>query len=535
MELLKLLLVDDEVIILKGLAETYDWESMGYQVVGTADSGEAALALIEDEEPDLVITDIRMKKISGLELIERTKLSHPKIKFIVVSAYRDFDYARQACKGGALSYLVKPIDDEELERIMKEAYSTCIKEKEQEKQYENWKKILIENEDSFLNQMLERYVKDLISINELNQLAENLSRDMRVQNHYAAICADIDIVHKVTNQVEFEMKQYALFTSLEQELRANYEVWKYVNQDGSYTYLINLGGGSTDIESDTEQLKQIVENVKRNCDYKVIAAISNRYAGLGGLKTAYKQALKLYHIACEAGAGLLRVSKDSNIAVDKQYSVDMENEILRALRQNSQEQLKSAFEKLVYSLPSEERIAKTYLHRLAVQTEVMLDDSYETGDSVKMGFSNFYSMLESQNLMRLIDILYKLLGMVIEERKSSAPALAEEYFSDYINSALEYIHSHLHEEELSITVVADHVFLNPVYFGRFFKNVMGVTFKRYVLNERMEQAKRLILQGKESIAFIGGKVGIPNPSYFSQLFKQATGMLPSEYKKEHNS
>lgn len=242
MELLKLLLVDDEVIILKGLAETYDWESMGYQVVGTADSGEAALALIEDEEPDLVITDIRMKKISGLELIERTKLSHPKIKFIVVSAYRDFDYARQACKGGALSYLVKPIDDEELERIMKEAYSTCIKEKEQEKQYENWKKILIENEDSFLNQMLERYVKDLISINELNQLAENLSRDMRVQNHYAAICADIDIVHKVTNQVEFEMKQYALFTSLEQELRANYEVWKYVNQDGSYTYLINLGG-----------------------------------------------------------------------------------------------------------------------------------------------------------------------------------------------------------------------------------------------------------------------------------------------------
>lgn len=212
----------------------------------------------------------------------------------------------------------------------------------------------------------------------------------------------------------------------------------------------------------------------------------------------------------------------------------MENEILRALRHNSQEQLKTAFEKLVYSLPSEERIAKTYLHRLAVQAEVMLDDSYETGDSVKTGFSNFYSMLESQNLMRLIDILYKLLGMVIEERKSSTPALAEEYFSDYINSALEYIHSHLHEEELSITVVADHVFLNPVYFGRFFKNVMGVTFKRYVLNERMEQAKRLILQGKESIAFIGGKVGIPNPSYFSQLFKQATGMLPSEYKKEHN-
>lgn len=213
----------------------------------------------------------------------------------------------------------------------------------------------------------------------------------------------------------------------------------------------------------------------------------------------------------------------------------MENEILRALRQNSQEQLKSAFEKVVYSLPSEERIAKTYLHRLAVQTEVMLDDSYEISDGIKMGFSNFYSMLEKHNLMRLIDILYKLLGMVIEERKTSTPALAEEYFSDYINLALKYIHEHLQEEELSITIVADKVFLNPVYFGRFFKNVMGITFKRYVLNERMEKAKRLILQGKESIGEVGSKVGIPNPSYFSQLFKQATGMLPSEYKKEHSS
>lgn len=535
MELLKLLLVDDETIILKGFTETYDWEKMGYQVVGAAESGEAALALIEDEEPDLVITDIRMKKISGLELIERTKLSHPKIKFVVVSAYRDFEYARQACKGGALSYLVKPIEDEELERIMKEAYNSCMKEKEQDKQLENWKKILVDNEDSFLNQMLERYVKDLISVDELNQLAKNLSRDMKVQDYYAAVCADIDIVHKVTNQVEFEMKQYALFTRLENELRDLYEVWKYINQDGSYVYLINLGGGSTGIEYDIESLKEIVERIKKDCDYRVIAAISNPYAGLGGLKTAYKQVLKLYHIACEAGAGLLQVSKDSNIAVDKQYSVDMENEILRALRQNSQEQLKSAFEKIVYSLPSEERIAKTYLHRLAVQTEVMLDDSYEISDGIKMGFSNFYSMVEKHNLMRLIDILYKLLGMVIEERKTSTPALAEEYFSDYINLALKYIHEHLQEEELSITIVADKVFLNPVYFGRFFKNVMGITFKRYVLNERMEKAKRLILQGKESIGEVGSKVGIPNPSYFSQLFKQATGMLPSEYKKEHRS
>lgn len=177
MELLKLLLIDDEPIILKGMAQTYDWASMGYELAGMADSGEAALALIEDEEPDVVITDVRMKKISGLELIERTKVSYPGIKFVVISAYRDFEYARRACQEGALSYLVKPIDDTELEEVMKKAYEQCMESRKKEERFENWKRILIEDKGSFISQMVERYVKDAVSEGELKALAESLSKD----------------------------------------------------------------------------------------------------------------------------------------------------------------------------------------------------------------------------------------------------------------------------------------------------------------------------------------------------------------------
>lgn len=177
MELLKLLLIDDERIILKGMAQTYDWAAMGYELVGMADSGEAALALIEDEEPDVVITDVRMKKISGLELIERSKASYPHIKFVVISAYRDFEYARRACQEGALSYLVKPIDDNELEEVMKRAYEQCMESRKKEERFENWKRILIEDKGSFISQMVERYVKDAVSEGELKALAESLSKD----------------------------------------------------------------------------------------------------------------------------------------------------------------------------------------------------------------------------------------------------------------------------------------------------------------------------------------------------------------------
>lgn len=105
MELLTMILVDDEPIILKGLLETYDWARMGFRVVGAAKNGEAALELIREKQPDVVLTDVRMKRMDGLTLIERARAEGAKSSFVVISAYRDFEYAQKACQNGALSYL----------------------------------------------------------------------------------------------------------------------------------------------------------------------------------------------------------------------------------------------------------------------------------------------------------------------------------------------------------------------------------------------------------------------------------------------
>lgn len=533
MELLKLLLVDDEKIILKGLCETYDWESMGYQVVGAAQSGEEALALMEDEEPDVVITDVRMKKVSGLALIEQSRLVRPHTKFVVLSAYKDFEYAKKACEEGALAYLVKPASDEELAAVMQKAYGLCIGERKKEREYESFKKILGEDQKAFLSQMIERFVKDIISEQELLLLTDRLASDVGIRQYFCSICVDIDVIYKITNQIDFEAKRYLLLGSIEKQIQEAYEMWSYRGDDGNGIFIVKLGE-----HPDTAPLQAMLADRKREYEDTVVSSISNAYVGLGGLKTAYRQGIKLYEIACEAGAGVLAVPKgygfleagsESNV-----YFEDMENQVIRVLRKSSAEQLKEVFEQLVYHLPSDEATAKAYLHRLAVRAEVMLDDSYEVSENIRLGFANFYGMLDQYTLVRLIGLLYKLLGAVVEERLLSAPAMAKEYFSEYMESALTYVRGHLHEEELSITTVAESVFLNPVYFGRLFKNVMGMTFKKYVLNERMERAKRLLLETRDSISEIAVKVGIGNPSYFSQLFKQATGKLPSEYKKEYH-
>ncbi|MDO5423117.1 MAG: response regulator [Eubacteriales bacterium] len=527
MELLTLLLVDDEPIILKGLLETYDWARMGFRVTGAARDGETALALIQEKQPDVVLTDVRMKKMDGLTLIEKTREAGLKTNFVVISAYRDFEYAQKACRNGALSYLVKPIEEEELEHTMAEIYEMCTEKKFKEKNYSLWEKILVEDRENFLNQMLGRYLDDGISEEEITDFFTSLSGKAELGHYFAVAAAGIDIAQQVVNQKEYDLKQYLLDTTLSKKLSEQYTVWTKRTPDGTACYIVDLGETPGE-----EKLKGILTGLRLEMKTDLVSALSSPEQGLSGMKKAYRQAMGLFEMASEAGAGLLTPAGHMEFGGKNQYSLDVETQILAAIRKNAKPQLKQAYEKFIYTLPGDETEARVYLRRLAVRAEFGLQESPSgMAEEMRKGFLNFYHMLEQVLLVKLIDILYQLLLSVIDQRLAMDTIPADEYFKDYIPAAIAYIREHLQEETLSITSVSESVFLNPAYFGRMFKKVMNMSFKRYVQNERLEKAKEMLLEDRESIAGICIKVGIPNPSYFSQLFKQNTGVLPSEYKR----
>ena len=130
---------------------------------------------------------------------------------------------------------------------------------------------------------------------------------------------------------------------------------------------------------------------------------------------------------------------------------------------------------------------------------------------------------------------YKILCSAAEARQKAAEQDETRYFKEYMSAAVAYIDEHLQDEDLSIVSVAAHIYLNPVYFGRVFKNTFHMTFKKYLMQQRMEKARELLESGNQSIGDICDAVGIHNPSYFSHLFKQYTGKLPSEYRKEYEA
>lgn len=528
MELLKLVIVDDESILLQGLIETYDWKSMGFEVVGTAMSGEQAIRVIREKKPHVVLTDIRMKQISGLMVMEEIQKENQECLFIVLSAYRDFEYAQQACELGAFAYLLKPIEDDKLQETMQNAYRTCMEQLKTEEKYENWEKILMKDGTSFLQVIVQKYVQNRIPIEKVEEVFAALQDVVSEGDRFITVCVDIDLAYKITNSLDYEASRFAMLKMLEELIGSRYFYWGFESEEGNFCFIVK-----TKENAAVRGLKEMLEHAKKEEKSPVIAAISKPYKGISGIKRSCDEAQKLFEIAAASGASAFTIPEDLDENPKKTLTADLETLIVNAVRKNNAQELKESFVQFIYNLPHEEEEQCQYMHRAMLKTELMVKESYGMTEELKEKFQNYYSNLQNLNAARAVDVCYKILSSAIECRKKSVEKDEAKYFKEYMAEAVSYIEEHLNDEELSVVSVATHIYLNPVYFGRVFKNTFQMTFKQYLLQQRMEKAKQLLEDGSTSIGTICEQVGINNPSYFSHLFKQHTGKLPSEYRKEY--
>lgn len=534
MKQIKMIVIDDEPIILRGLVETYPWHKMGFTIVGTATNGETGLELIKEKKPQVVLTDIRMNQMTGLTLINKVREFDKNVVFIVMSAYKEFEYAKMACDMGVFGYLVKPIEEEILIQTMQSAYEYCEKKALIESEYDYLKEVILQDKGSFQNTIIERYLKDEISETAFIKTLEMMGKDAEIGNGFVGICIGFDIACCILNQEAFEVQGFAVFSHIEKEVLKRYKGWHF--KDGPDKMILIL---SVDQMRDTNEVKefinQLINEAKKMTDMTILSVISSMFYGTQGLKLAYTQVGGMYNLACESGVHMLIGNKD--VVVESKEKIYSENEellIISSIRKGDELGLKEAYSHFLFDIENSYKndCVKKCLHRMALSVEFFLYDSYGLIEEIQVSFDKFYTLLPSLSKERAQGILYELLKKVLEIKNRYTEEKSKKYFSEYISKALEYIEQNLVDESLSITSVSEHVYLNPVYFGRLFKSTLNMSFKQYVLNKRIELAKKKIMEEGSSMVTIGNEVGIPNSSYFTQVFKKTTGYLPSEYKKE---
>ncbi|KAB8131748.1 response regulator [Gracilibacillus oryzae] len=503
----KVLLVDDERMILDGISIIVDWENHQTELIGKAMNGLEALALIEEEEPDIVITDITMPGLDGIGLVAKASEKFPSVKWIFLSGYDEFEYARQAMKFGVRHYLLKPCNENQIS----EALSELILEKKEEEQTLQYMET-IQQEASKLSEyeqedILKRFLTDITPAKELYEKMSNIIYSKFERDQYQLI-----LFHCEKANTMLAENQWA-------DLAAFFDTKALISTIIDNNLLVLL-------EADNKIAEKIklYQDTRQN-NWSIV--ISPQYSVKGIIDTK----LNYYDLIMQ----LFYQSKGQVISSDNfiEFQTNIEdtsqldlNQLIVHLKKQSDEKAMTLITQFGEELKQHKispKIAKGYfiqfyLLLMSKLHSVMQEDRFET-------ISKLESFLHLETFYHFFDQLFT-------ELIKTDPAPRR--YSAVVQQLMEWIEKEIHNPELSLQWLANNcLFMNADYLGKVFKKEVGQRFSSYVTNARINKAIEIIeLEEDIKVFELAERLGFgTNPQYFSQLFKRIKGFTPSEIIK----
>lgn len=495
--MLSLLIADDEKVIRESLAETIDWEAIGIRVVACCANGLEALEAAIDLSPNMVLTDIKMPGLSGLELVERIQQMNHDTEFVLLSGYREFDFAKKAIDLGVSRYLLKPFSEEQVIS----AISGAI---ELSRHKQSVKESMDQNEQ--LQRQIRRYYLEQI------QYALFLHEDSLHQaiRSYLLEFPDHDETLLVFYLEEISLQDAGILIPT---------LLSYINRERNnritnFFYGQDTAAAILRLPSDEEQ-QQILRITKATVP--TATPVLRTADGLLDATLMLRQS-----ICCAPHIRLLdRTGKSSNLYSTAMAFDNNRNLPGQLLLIAESEGIDAAIRRLRGHLESLDE-----LHTLRAN-----------GAQILSGILLHKQMLESDNpdSMGIFDIIYteQEPKQLIERMLLTAESVMKQNQegNQIITQVKSYVKRNLHDSNLSLKRIAtDEVYLSVDYLSRLFVQETGERFSAYLNRSRVEKAKQLLSIDSSKIYQVAESVGLGhNPRYFSQVFKKYTGMTPSEF------
>lgn len=535
--ILDLILVDDEPAILDGLENTYDWASYGFRVVGTAQSGERGLSLARSLNPDVVMTDIRMKKMDGLELIGRCREHDQTLEFVIVSAHEDFNYAQQACALGVFSYLLKPIDEDQLGSVMIELHAHCMSWRNQRREIEQFRHFISEGKYELEELLLKKLLTKSIATPEFLRQLQVIDSQLSNADKYCVICLDVNMADRVLSGVDIDARRFVLTRPIIEELSATFAIRSFELSDGRVIVVVISEGDDSDSDGNVRNVLQKQRHRTkagaRTCA-SVVATSGRFLEGVPGMVESCDQALANfeYHLSVGADANVIGSGRFDPPVQANVYPREEALQIIRAIRLNDHDLLTRHLTGFGDAIAATDHLScRICFQRLSADVCLYLMETVgiRTSDIERLArYSEYILKLSSDELAK---VLTEILDDLILYRQEFQFSQTSGLYDGRIKDVLLFIDMNLGEEGLSIHDAADHVCLNVAYFGRLFRNVTGVSFNEHVSRKRIEAASELLNSTDLTVQEISDRVGMSSSSYFSTVFKKHAGMNPSDYRK----
>ena len=525
------LIVDDELRIGTLINKLIHWDEFNLECVDVVDNGEKAFEIIQSDRcPDIVLTDIRMPKISGLDLIRMTREHHKKIKFIVISGYKEFEYAQQALQYGVEDYLLKPINEEELNHVMGKISEKLNEQWEAETEQKAFKETVSES-----RHIIKRdFLKNIIETEEPEEVDDRVEFQGEI---YRGIDIKLDYVDynrkdkkqdKLTISRVEEIVEGILKTEAEEVLiceKENLHIYCLFNYDFNNSKAIK-----NSINNILAEIKDYLMGFEQ---YEVTIGVGTERKEFAEIRFSIKEAHRAVGNRIKQGVGrtIYADTLPRKLGREEILSEEQKEWIRTGIEGYSMEKLEYCINQIYSAYMTQDKFDFSECYDIAEEIVNYFFDHVEIqqeeiGRLKKKILSNCEHCYTISGLKKC---LKSCLGGVMEESREAAEAESVKP----IRQARKYMEEH-YSEKIVLEDLAEIVGLNPVYFSVLFKKETGINVSAYLLNVRMEKAKELLCNTNETIAAIGDRVGYKDSRYFSQTFTKQVGVKPVLYRKLHS-
>lgn len=531
----KVFLVEDEIVVRESIRDQVDWESSRFDFAGEASDGEMALPMIEEIRPDILITDVRMPFMDGLQLGRIVRANMPRIKILILSGYDEFEYAKEAIDISAAGYLLKPVGMDELLNALDRIADEIEAENKRREELISLNRRLETN----ARLLGERFLSDLstgaLSSADAITMARQYGIDVVAKSYLVAL---IDL--HTQSEASGEEGAYDAYTRgealLEMFVKDTPQLLGFRRNVREHV-LVFKGESEEEVETQAFQIcRSVKQELEENGGCTVSVALGRAHGRITGVADSLKEAEEVRNFSFIFGHDSIVHPDDTaraNLTKAGLLKFDTDR-IVETLRYGRKEEISAALEELlerigeegtttlVFSYAVFDVVAKTarFIEELGGDAGVELPTLGTVEQRIAAGASTrdlrafLLSMLEGAHDFR-------------ERRK-------ENKYGDLVERAKAYIETHASDPNISLVTAAEHVNLSVSHFSTIFSHEAGTTFIDYLTSVRIKNAMGLLQTTNMRCSEIGYEVGYRDPHYFSHVFKKQVGMTPTAYRKGEN-
>ena len=519
----KMLIVDDDVIIREGLAANVSWEEHGIQLVGTASDGETALELIERLEPNLIVSDIKMPFMDGIELARSVLSRYPDTRFILLTGYDEFEYAKAAVDLKVDEFLLKPVAGRELVQTVRRAAWAYDNDQRARKQ-------LLESRALMVERLAYRIVHGQLPVAEIRDEADFLG--VQLEAHaYVCLVARMDeprprlgllnIVTDLVNENQHEGIRYCLCTDSGID-----EVTMLFGLSATEDRLVHQ------VLSDTaDSVRHRTRDLLRTT---VSIGIGASCSDLARAPASYQQARTAAEFRHTMGIDQVFFFQDTGLP-QADHLVDihaMDREILNQIRVGLSDEVIATIETLKSAFQQNNVATVSYIRFFAMEKIMLLFREFEGYDREENGgddpgYYRLFRRIQSMDTIDeifgcVVDVATDICTTILQQRQTRQKRIVE--------TAMAVMRRRYGDDDLGLGTVASEVGVSASYLSMLFKHVENINFSDYLLSLRMGRAVELLQSTDMLIYEVAEKTGYSNSQYFSLCFRKHAGVSPSDFR-----